>query len=113
MGWAMKHALKLLVLVLAGVVLLAAVHSHIQDHQVPHPNAAKVSLAKRLVPRPPQLSLLPVAVAAPAAAQLIAIAFVVVPDSLTIRETEQSSGRPRSPPCESFQTEATAELRTR
>jgi hypothetical protein len=107
----MKHALKPVVLVFAGVVLLAAAHSHVQDHQVPHPNAAKVSVAKHVAPRP-QLSLIPMAVAVPAAEHLIAITLGVTPYSVTIRENEQSSRRPRSPPCKFFRRKATTELHT-
>ena len=93
----MKHALKALSLAVLGTLLLAAVHSHVREHQVPHPNAAKVSLAKRVVPRP-QLPVAPATVAVLAAEHLIAIRFVATPGAVALLETEQSSCRVRGPP---------------
>ena len=96
-GEAMKRLVKFLLLLLLGTVLLALVHSHAREHRVPHPHVAKVSLAKRVVPRP-QLPVVPAVVAAPAAEHPIAIGLVVTPGTVALLETEQSSCHLRGPP---------------
>jgi len=93
----MKHVIKALSLAVLSTVLLAAVHSHVREHQVPHPNAAKVSLAKRVVPRP-QFPVAPAVIVVPAAENLIVVELVTTLGALTLPETEQSSCRLRGPP---------------
>jgi len=100
----MNHVMKALSLAVLGTVLLTAVHSHVREHQVPHPNAAKVSLAKRVVPRP-QLPVAPVAVAIPAAEHLAAIGFVATLGAVTLPEIKQCSCRLRGPPSVAFFSE--------
>ncbi len=95
----MKLALKPSVGLVLGGVLLAATHSDAREHQVPHPNAAKVSLAKHVVVPRPQLPLVRTVVALPAAEHLIAIGLVITP-AVVLPEDEQSSCRLRAPPCE-------------
>jgi len=94
----MKHALQASFSIVLGAVLLAALHSHVREHQVPHPQVAKVSLAKRVVPRP-QLSVAPTAVAVPAAEHLIAVGFVATAGAVALPETEhEGSVAARAPP---------------
>ncbi len=93
----MKHVMKALSLAVLGTVLLAAVHSHVREHHVPHPNAAKVSLAKRVVPRP-QLPVAPAAIVVSAAEHLIAVERAAALGAVTLPETEQFSCRLRGPP---------------
>ncbi len=96
-GGAMKYARKFLSFAVLGAMLLAAIHSHVRQHQVPHPHAVKVSLAKRAVPRP-QPALAPAAVAVPTAENLITIGFVTTPGTVVLLETKQSSCHLRGPP---------------
>jgi len=93
----MKYALKVSFSIMLGAVLLAALHSHVSEHQVPHPNAAKVSAVKHVVP-PPQLSVASVAVSVTASEHLIAIGLVGRPNALVLPETEQFYCRLRGPP---------------
>lgn len=95
----MKHVLKASFLVVLGAVLLAALHSHLSEHQVPHPHAAKggakVSLAKHAVPQPQ----LPVAPAALAVLEHpIAIGFIAMSGIVALVETKRSSCCLRGPP---------------
>ena len=93
----MKPALKLILLLLVGIVFLAALHSHANEHQVPHPNAAKVSVAKHVIPQPP-LGVVHVAADCPAAEHLIEAGQAVTPAYIVGLETNQSSNRLRGPP---------------
>ena len=93
----MKNALKASFPIILGAVLLAALHSHISDHQVRHPHAAKVSLAKRVVPQP-QLPLAPATVAIFAAEHLTAIGFVATSNAVVLFKTEQPTCCLRGPP---------------
>jgi hypothetical protein len=94
----MKRAVQVSFSIVLGAVLLAALHSHAREHQVPHPQAAKVSLAKRVVPRP-QLSVVIRAVAVPAAEHLIAVGFVATAGAVALFETEhEGSLTARAPP---------------
>jgi hypothetical protein len=85
-------------LVVIVAVLLTAVHSHVTEHEVPHPLSAKVSVAVSVVP----VSHLPLnpaaAVAVFAAEHLIAIGIVDTVTTLALPETEQSSFGTRGPP---------------
>ncbi len=97
-GDIMKHVLKASFLMVLGAVLLAALHSHLIEHQVPHPRAAKtakVSLAKHIVPQP-QLPVAPAVVVV--LEHLIAIGFIAAPGAVALVETERSSCCLRGPP---------------
>jgi len=93
----MKHALKASFLIVLGAVLLAALHSHRREHQVPHPHAAKVSAAKHVVPQP-QLPVAHATVAVLGAEHPIAIGFIATSGAVALIETEQSSCWVRGPP---------------
>ncbi len=93
----MEQETKRVALIVLGAVLLAVLHSHLREHQVPHPHAVKVSLAKRALARP-QLPVAPAAVAVPAAEHPIFTGFVPAPDTVAVPETAPSSCRLRGPP---------------
>ncbi len=95
---AVKHALRSLALAVCGALLLAAVHSHVREHQVPHPSTTKVSITKCIVPRP-QLAVVPhAAIPATATERLIAIELVATPGAGTLLEITQRYYRVRGPP---------------
>jgi hypothetical protein len=96
-GDTMKRVLRAFFLMGLGAVLVAAVHGHLREHKVPHPHAAKVFLAKGVVPQ----QLLPVApatVAVLAAEQLMEFGFVATSGTVTLLETEPLSCCLRGPP---------------
>jgi hypothetical protein len=95
----MEQVTKRVALIVLGAVLLATLHSHIREHQVPHPHAVKMSLAKRAL-APPQLPVVHAAVAVPAAEHPIFTGFVPTPGPVAVPETAPSSCRLRGPPCQ-------------
>jgi hypothetical protein len=90
--------LKPLFLVLAIAVLVSTTHSHVQEHQVPHPQSENVSLLTKQVVPPPQLSVASVAVSVTTSEHLITIGLVATPTALALIETEQFSPCLRGPP---------------
>ena len=91
-------------LVVIVAVLLAALHSHVGEHRVPHPISAKVFVAKKVcvakhvAQHPPQLHFNPVAVAVLGPQHLMTIGVVVPISTVVLPETAQFSFRLRGPP---------------
>ena len=93
----MKHVRKHSALIVLGAVLLATLHSHVREHQVPHPSVVKVSVAKRVLARP-QLPVVPAVAAVSAAKHLIVIGLVPTPGTVALPEIKRTSCRLRGPP---------------
>ena len=97
-GDAMKYALKASFPIVLFALLLAALHVHLREHQVPHPQVERVSLAKAVIPVLHLLVGSPTVVV-PTAEPLIAIGLIESPTALVVPETEQFSCHLRGPPC--------------